>query len=405
MANHQVDLHYADGGVGAYTSPASLDFVRPGDTVQFVSQTFHTTSVSGFSGTYWTNTGTIPDGTKTLKTGAPDNTTTSVICTIRGEQVSVPIQLRVKDEHPDSFGLTDVSNINPKAIFEPHVVTVNGINTEVNWSISSSAGRYAKATPLSKTTNYPRSSGKISNGQKLYLEVEAEYDYSEQLTITLTVGTRTASFKVINKQWPDVDELIYINVPTPPILFMGHVVAFFGRKQDDPLLTDYLRGNDLVPNIQQNDHVPTSPPIEITDLADTYSALYFRYRPPNKSITADTSTGTKSLQLTWNIETDYNVGYGDMAKDLVYWYAITHDAHQGAHATQMSNSDVQIISGSGEVYNQPTAGNQVITLAVNNSGANVEKFYRGNLTIYCKNQRDNLTISQTVKYSIMFFGP
>lgn len=393
MANHTVTARYDSEFGQVLLSTNTLDFVVAGDTISFSGGTW-----SNFSSTYFTNTSTIySSGTKTIKSSVSSGSTTYVQCTISGKTATLAINFDVKDETPNSFGLSNVSDVNPKALIRPHSVTVTGINTRVTASISSSAGRVAQL--YKNSTQYPPRSGfGVENGDTLILEVEAEYDYGEELTITLTVGTRTETFRVINRLYPLVDQLIELGINSPPLAFKQDVVNFFGSKSTSPKLTDYLRGNDLVPSIQQNAHVPTSPPIRLTDLLGTASALYFRYRPPTKAVSVDTTDGGKSLGLTWDIENEYNVGYGELAKELEYRYVVTRDDNHPAN-------EVSIYTPAHSDETQWHQGNRYIQLSAS-SGAYTEKMYRGTLTIYVRNAVDtSLVISETVNWIISFYGP
>jgi hypothetical protein len=394
MATHNVSARYESEFGAVIISPSTLEYVEAGDTINFSGSGSYW---SGFSSSYFTNTSSISSsGTKTIKSTVASGATTYVQCSISGKSATLRIDFLNKDEYPSSFGLSNVSNVDPKALIQPHVVTVSGINTDVKASISSSGGRKAHLYKGS-TNSVPRTSVTVGSGDKLTLEVEAEHDYSQELTITLTVGTRTETFRVINRTYPLADQKISLGINSPPLYFVQDLVTFFGSQRTYPQLSDYLRGNGLVPSIAENAHVPTSLPLNMTDLLGTYSAMYFRFRPPTKAVTADTSTGGKSLGLTWDMVTDYDVGYGRYSKELEYKYVVTR-------ADSYPSSEVSIYTPAHSNEAAWHQGNTYIQLSAS-SGANTEKMYRGTLTIYVRNAVDtSLVISQQVSWIIGFYG-
>lgn len=373
--------------------PSSLDYLEAGDTVTFSGSGV---TITGFSSSCWTSSANISGGsTKTVKSGVP-NTTDYVSATVNGKTVSIPLRFRVGDKYPDSFGLSNMSNIDPKALVTLPVINVSGINKGVQAKGTTSDGGLVNVF-VNSVNNAPRSYTLVENGDKVYFQVEAARDYMQSVTVTIAIGTRSQTITLANRRFPLVDQMIKIGVTSVPIAFKSQVVNFFGSKSSEPKLTDYLRGNDLVPSIEQNEHVPTSPPIELTDLLDTASALYFRYRPASKRIGADTTSSAQTRSLVWDIENEYNVGYGELAKELEYRYVVTRDD---------SNSGLSINTATSTSHSSWSQGNRYISLTASSGTKAVEKHFRGSLTIYVRNAVDHsLVISTTVDWAIFFYGP
>lgn len=405
MANYNVIIQVFDDSEvqGVYFAPTTLDFLQPGDTVTFNTTGGYSATISNFSSSIWTNTSNLyGSGTKTVKAGVANGTVTYVTASAAGYSNSLKCTINAADENPDPFGLTNQYNIDPKALVEMPVIKISGINKNTGGSISGTGSKEVYFTKNNKPRKYTNTN--ISNGDQITIYVEAEYDYNEMSrTITFTVGDRTETFVVVTRKWPLPEQVINIGLSSPDnIALKAHVATFFGG-ETQPRLTDYLRGGGLVPSIQQNEHVPTNPPIRLTDLYDTASALYFIFKPPNKIGNANTLQSGKTIQLLWNIVDDYNVGYGKLAEYLEYRYTFTSDGSELSNGNG-SPSDVTIASSTGNPGTWSQNNGEVWLTA--SAPTYSERFYKGTLTIYCRNAIDtSLVISRTVTWVMFFYGP
>lgn len=383
--------------------PTELEFLQPGDVVNFDTSGGSTITLSQFSSDMWTNTSNIYNsGSKTVKSGVTNGTLDTILAQGGGYSRSYSITVDQEDTTPDPFGLTDKNNIDPKALVNLGTVRVTGINKGVSASISGTGSRKVYLTKNYKPAQY--TSVGVSNGDYVTFYAEAEYDYNEmQRTITVTIGSRTETIKVTTRKWPLPEQVINIGISSPQdILLKSHIATFFGG-ETEPLITDYLRGGGLVPSIQQNEHVPTSPPITLKDLYDTASALYFIYKPPDKRESANTLQSGKTIELLWNVVDDYNVGYGKLAEYLEYRYEYTSDGSELANGNgSPSDATLQSTTGNPGTWSQNNGAVWITASAPTYS----ERHYKGTLTIYCRNAIDtSLVISRTVDWSIFFYGP
>lgn len=414
MANYtiRISTFYDEfnGGTGySVEGDSGIDFLQAGDRV-YVEVNSLGGSTSGVTLAYastaiFTSGGMIGHGQyRTVKSGVANGTTRTMYVyknTSVQSSASISVRVQLADTYPDAFNIPNMYNIDPKALVK-HTFRVLGINSSTNINMSATGSRdyfFTKNQSSLKLFN-----NTVKNGDFIHLYVEAEYDYNEmERTVTVTVGSRTESFKVVTRKWPLPEQVINIGISSPQdIRLKADVATFFGG-ESEPRLTDYLRGNFLVPSIEQNAHVPTSPPIMLTDLYDTASALYFIYKPPDKIANANTIGSSKNLRLTWNIANDYNVGYGKLAEYLEYRYVFTSSNEELQYSTG-SPSDVTIHSASGSpgTWGQH---NDWVYLNVD-SLANRENIYKGTLTIYCRNAVDtSLVISKTVDWVMAFYGP
>lgn len=405
MATYNVSIQIIDerefGGIAFV--PSSLDFLRPGDVVNFNTSGGANVTLSQFSSAMWTNTSNIySDGSKTVKSGVPNGTEDIILAQGAGYSRSYTIRVDQADTTPDPFGLSHKYNVDPKALINLGSFRVNGINQGVTASISGTGNKKAYFTLNYKPAQY--TSASVKQGDYITVYAEAEYDYEEMSrSISMTVGSRTETVNVVTRKWPLPEQVINLGISAPQDLYLKqHIATFFGG-ESQPKLTDYLRGGGLVPSIQQNENVPKTPPIKLTDLYDTASALYFIYKPPDKREAENTLNGGKTIELLWNVVEDYNVGYGKLAEYLEYRYEFTSDGSELANGNG-SPSDVSINSttGSPSTWSQNNGAVWLTASAPSYS----ERHYKGTLTIYCRNAIDtSLVISRTVNWSMFFFGP
>lgn len=405
MATYNVNVQVIDErefGSIAFV-PSSLDFLQPGDVVNFNSSGGANVTISQFSSTMWTNTSNIYNsGSKTVKSGVPNGTEDIILAQGAGYSRSYTIKVDQADTTPDPFGLTNKYNVDPKALVHLGTFRVNGINKGVTASITGSGSKKAYFTVNYKPAQY--TSKAVSQGDYITVYAEAEYDYEEMSrSVSMTVGSRTETIQIVTRKWPLPEQVINLGISAPQDLYLKqHIATFFGG-ESQPRLTDYLRGGGLVPSIQQNENVPKTPPIKITDLYDTASALYFIYKPPDKRESENTLNGGKTIELLWNVVDDYNVGYGKLAEYLEYRYEFTSDGSELANGNG-SPSDVTISSttGSPATWSQNNGAVWLTASAPSYS----ERHYKGTLTIFCRNAIDtSLVISRTVNWSMFFFGP
>ncbi|WP_269519458.1 hypothetical protein [Alteromonas sp. BMJM2] len=380
--------------------PDNLDFLQAGDRVNFNSAG-GTATFSGFSSSFWTNSSNISgNGYKIVRSGLSSGTTDSITASSGSGSDNMVCKTGVVDSTPNAFGLNNMTNIDPKARVGQGF-RVLGINKGVPASVSATSTGdcyfLVNNSPIRRYNNYV-----VNSGDNITIVVEARHDY-EQLsrTVTMTVGTRTETFNVVTRQWPLPEQVINLNISPPSDLYLKkHIANFFGGGFD-VYLTDYLRGGGLVPSIEQNAHVPKTPPIEISDLYDTSSALYFIYKPPNKDIGANTLNGGKSLELSWNIVRDYNVGYGELARYLEYRYTFTSESDQLFSGGSASDVSIGSPTNSPGTWAQNNGSVRLYVSAPQNS----ERFYHGTITMYCRNAIDtSLVISKTVDWMMYFYG-
>lgn len=322
-------------------------------------------------------------------------TSTTVKVTLRDATKNVPIYFDTKDETVSAITLEDITDADPKALMNTHSLKISGINSSITAKISTSSG-LAAYIRVGSTLAAPRTSITVYNGYKIYIEAEAPHDYDQSSTVTLTLGSYSYTFTISTREYPIAEQVIELGIDSGTIYFMNDVVNFFGSKSSTPKLTDYLRGNELVPSILENSHVPDTAPIALTDLYGTVSALYFTYKPPNKTAIADTSDSGATIYVAWDIANDYGVGYGELAKELEYKYEVTR-------LDSKDSIDVDVTTSTSTSYSTWSQSNSYIKLSATSEQSLGENILYGQLTIYARNAVDtSVVISKTVGWTLAF---
>lgn len=211
---------YSKNG-GAYTS--SSGSVVNGDTLVFRIQS-SSSPATGVTGTL--NVGGVTDS-RTITTLAADTT-------------------------PDTFDVgADVSGAALSTSYYSSTFTVSGINTSVSVSVTN-------ATYSKNGAGYTSASGSVVSGDTLRLRIISSASYSTAKTGTLTVGTISDSRTITTQA--EVATFVPLGINSGTIK-LSDLNTFFGGTK----LTDYYRGGTYVPDITENNGVPISGNIRITD--------------------------------------------------------------------------------------------------------------------------------------------
>lgn len=364
MANHLVYVSY-EREVGIIVSPKTRRTVKRGDTVTFThSPTSGKSSItiSQFSSSVWTNVNNLSlskgaSSTKTFKSNATLGFA-SVSCS--GGKYAYFSIISSTDTTPDPFELgpshTDVSL---NQLFYSYVVNLAGINS----------GTLAKCTngTISVNDGTPVSSKTVYNGDKIVVRAYSAATYGTLKVVTLDVGGVRDSFTIKTIADPiSSGKLISINKSSAPISF-SQVAQFFGRPVD-PLtgqhkpvsMSGYYRGGENVPNISQNNAIATSGTLSLKSFLKSYTSLYFKKLPDNKTQIGNTKNGNIYLTCSFQHDNDWMLGYG---KDLINQCQIRYTVTLTQAPSGKTINDVTINSKTG-YHNSWKQGNSWISLRV-----------------------------------------
>lgn len=400
--NYTITVNYSEflgGGTILVGKPQGVDELRAGDSVTF--DLGSGINASEFSSTIWTSTSSIGYGgrvTKYVKSSVSGGVTDSIrfYHTSGTTDTTTVTTYSAPDYRPNSFSISNVSNVNPKSDVTSDPVTLSGFNQKLYVYINSGSGYEAR--------------GSVQSGQSVSFVAEAPLDYGQSKTVyvrlyrsatTSSTLEYSTSFQVSTKTYPDVDELLVFPV-TSGTITLDDVGDFFGRRNSNAYLTDYIKGNYYVPTIAGNEGVPTSAPIKLTDLRGSYTGLYFIYPPTDKSTFNYTASGASTRVIAWDItDQDIVMGYGPVSEDLEYRYVWNVDYVNLNDSNDSGNYQVTGRVGSLGAWSQ---GNTLLRIEASVPQSSTAT-YIGYVDIYVRNRVDtHINFYRRVQFRMQFYA-
>tara|TARA_R110000824_G_scaffold20219_1_gene76627 strand:+ start:1566 stop:2804 length:1239 start_codon:yes stop_codon:yes gene_type:complete len=395
--------------IGGGTSGSRLQ-MTDGDVLSVFHNSFlssgGTITVSSFSSTVWTSTLNIAVAqgatqTRTVKTGATGGTI-NLSCTESGSSAgTIFINIAGEDTTPNAFSLGSDITANPSEVVYFSPVTIAGMDASASVTATATNGLVAYQNGTGAQRTFATSKTGVSNGDVLLTKATAPTGYSQNKTVTLTVGANpsTADSAILYTAVdPASGEVLSLGITSGAIdmdsildLFMGQSQAFWSYVRPSDMGSLY-RSATYVPNITANSNIATSGAISLSQFYGCETSYYLTLPPPSKSVFTDTSGGgsTFNAQLYWELGTDFEIGYGPgMKYNSELKYAVTQNIGSvtGTYATAYG-------IGQNTILLQKTVN------------ANVEEFNSGVVTVYIRSLVDSSkVITRTFNYSINFFGP
>jgi plastocyanin len=392
--------------------------VAPGDTVQFKweSQTGANPAptISGFSSSVFTSTAFLNFGSvgqvlsKTVKSNASFITDgVTVAGSYNGVNDSDNINIRVlnpTDNTPDSFNLgSNRTGAPPGSEFIVSQVFCRGVNVGVTCSISNTSYYRFRVNGGSWRT----ASQTVYNGDRIELRVTTPTSFSNTQSCTLSMGPTSDSISVTTG---NEDSIKFIPFPVTSLpVSLSEIGDFFGQYPvpsssaafEDPFLSHYVRGGDFVPNITENNGLPTAPPISLSQFTSGVgTSFYFETFPQSKGAGANVVSSGQTMVLAWTESIDFKMGYGYVGERAEYRITLKRyevgTGSSGNGSLSLSGVDYTIGTWS-------TGGFSIsVSLPVSAGG---EGFADGELLMESRVFGDNTTIVEAViPFSFGWYG-
>jgi hypothetical protein len=259
------------------------------NTATNISISGGTYSVNG--GPYTSAPGTINNGNTVrvqLTSSGSYSTTTSATLTIGGVSDTFSVTTRSEsatpDTTPDPFSFTDLTNAQLNTVVTSNAITVSGINTATNISIS--GGTYSvNGGP------YTSAPGTVSNGSTVRVQLTSSGSYSTTTSATLTIGGVSDTFSVTTRSESATPD-------TTPDPFT------FDEETGAPLDTVITSNTITVSGINA--------PADISIIGGTYSINGWIYTDQNGTVNnGDTVTVQITSADTHSTTTDATLTIGD----------------------------------------------------------------------------------------------
>lgn len=144
-------------------------------------------------GAFTSTSGTVPPDSNVIvriTSSATQNTAVSTTLTVgcRSDAFSVT----TKDETPNPFAFTAVTNAELSTSYSSNVVTISGITGSVAISVTGGEYRINGGT-------YTSTAGTITNGQTVQVRRTSSASYETLVAATLTVGTLSSSYNITTR--------------------------------------------------------------------------------------------------------------------------------------------------------------------------------------------------------------
>lgn len=242
------------------------------------------------------------------------------------------------DDTPNSFNLgVFLSGVDRSTVYSaPNNIVVGGLSggTTITASITNGVftvndASYANATSSSKT---------VQNGSNIRVWQTSSSSYSTSVTTTLNLNGVTDTWRTTTLAAPtnpSSGTIIPFGVSSGAIS-MGSLRDFFGNptyNSNTISMTDLYRGGNLVPDITQNNSVPTSGAISLSNMHGCHTSLLWDKKPVAKNQLILSQYGGGTASVTWNNnitangEADFDVGYKLLKLGVEYRWIITNTSY------------------------------------------------------------------------------
>ena len=305
------------------------------------------------------------------------------------------------DTTPNTFDIgSPVGSANLSTSYSFEEFLVKGITDPTSWTATNCTVSVNGSAPTS-------TSGTVNYNDRLYVRGTSSSAYSNSTTQTLVIGGVSNSNTITTKSDPSAGARLSFPIPagtgniriTDLTNFFTAPVGHFSNPPRN--MSAFRRGGLHVPNITENRGITAdSQPTQNNTLRHfrgcktTFLWLSF---PSNKGDSKNTVNSAQSAQVSWSATSDWSLGYSPFTKyNVEYRYVLTEDSSIWTGVTFNS------VTGSPGTY-----GASNISFSVQEDAPrNVEREYRGTVTIYARSLIDSsLVLTTSVRYSLFFYGP
>ena len=242
------------------------------------------------------------------------------------------------DTTPDGFNLgAFVSGAERSTLYKAEYdITVSGLSsgTPITASISNGVFTVNDANSANATS----SNKTVYNGSKIRVWNTSSSSYSSSVTTTLNLNGVTDTWRTTTLAAPvnpSSGTLIPFGV-TSGAIDMNSLREFFGKptyNSNTIAMNNLYRGGDLVPDITQNNSIPTSGSISLSQLYGCYTSMFWDKQPTARHYfgMSQYSGGTANLvwnnNITANGTADFDVGYKLLKLGVEYRWVVTNTSY------------------------------------------------------------------------------
>lgn len=253
-----------------------------------------------------------------------DNITVDPFSSAWGSSKTLAITVNASvDSTPDAFSFTTVSNANRSQVYYSNSIVISGITSSISASISGGSATF-KVNNGSYVT-----SATVYNGDVITLKMTSSSLWGTGTSTTFTAGASQAVWTVSTVADQSNYQKISVGLATGGIK-ISHIRDYFAGLSGK--ISEYIRGGSRVPNITENNAIPTSAlNMKYSHFRNTKTTFYVKVAPSNIMVPdKDAGLGAQNFSVNWEVGVDWFLGYSSlMHQQAEFYYTYTVQASSG----------------------------------------------------------------------------
>lgn len=298
------------------------------------------------------------------------------------------------DDYPSNWSFGDRSQARPGSyVYEFKEIT--GVNTSITVSVSGPGSPRVRELPNGSWST----SITVQQGDDIQVRGTAPSDYNLTNNVVVSGGSASDTWSIGTGPAPDPNTGAKIPSGLSLPMSLNDVGDFFGRRTSgESYLSDYVKGGAYVPTLSENSGVPTGLPLALSDLAGSYTSIYFKLPPEDYMGSVDTTSSGKTLVASWGYPWDYYMGFSDtITAELEF-----RIAHSITGGTNAGSTSIAYNIPYPNAYHKDNSNFNITATASSYS----EGRYIGTVTIYARHPNyPSSVVSWEMSVFFNFFGP
>lgn len=294
------------------------------------------------------------------------------------------------DTDPSPITIDDITFALVLNYYETQNILVSSITTSI--PVGGSAG----VTWSKNGATFTSAATTVVAGDFIKFRQQSSSAWGATVTRTLTLGDWSDSWSISNQPDPSSGEILLFNKTVAP-LKGSDLTSFYGGNKK---LSEFLKSpsGSLIPDIIQNNNVPTATPLKFSQLINTGTVLYFDRPPVALNGGRDTvAYGAGTITVQWLKDSfgegGWDVGFGQVSDAVMIKYTLIPEAGQSVGVTMNANNKTDY-----------SLTNTWVTVSVD-VGANTEIRFRGKVLMQIKHKDfQSQVISIYANYFLNAYG-
>lgn len=339
------------------------------------------------------------------------NTLTAQFSAANNSQNFTVSVLPPPDLTPNTFGFTTVNDAQyPSTQYTSNQVALSGYNRDLTVTPASGV-EYSLDGGVTWWTNQVNRPKAQSGGANILIRMFSGSVFGSSAQRSVTVGNTTGNWTINVRSALDPNEFIQTRTTQSGFAFRADVQEFFAG--DDVIgpvaapteLSAFVRGGPYVPNITQNNGVPTSSNgMKLSDFVGSGTYLSLEQGGADRAAFGDTTLGQTSRFVGWQVYP--SDGIAALENPRVGFGLILGGCQVSWTVNQDTTFDQFNVGTALSVPNGSYADNRYVARITATAPSNSERTYKGTITMRVRLKADTSKIlTRVFNYSIFFKGP